>query len=77
MANNTSSNISQIVLKKFLKPWENDLVLCKTVDRQVVSDGDINPSTGDTIWVKRPHSYKSSRTADGDLTSETKASYQA
>ena len=74
MANNTSSNISQIVLKKFLKPWENDLVLCKTVDRQVVSDGDINPSTGDTIWVKRPHSYKSSRTADGDLTSETKSS---
>lgn len=74
MPNNVTSNFSQIVLKKFLKPWENDLVLCNTVDKQIISDGDINPDTGDTLWVKRPHQYNSLRTADGDISGETKNS---
>jgi len=71
MANNLDSNFSQIVLKKFMKGWENDLVLSKTVNTQLVADGDINPNTGDTIWVKRPHQYRSVRTSDGDVTGET------
>ena len=73
MANNLSSNTSQIVLKKFLPEFMSDLVSCKTVDRQIVSDGDLNPSTGDTISVKRPHQYVSNRTSDGDISGGTKS----
>jgi len=68
MPNNLSSNTSQIVLRKFLPGFMSDLVSCKTVNRQIVSDGDLNPRTGSTIEVKRPHQYQVFRTADGDMT---------
>lgn len=61
MANNLDSNVSQIVLKKFLPGFMSDLVLCKTVDRQLLS-GEINSSTGDSVSFKRPHQFRSERT---------------
>jgi hypothetical protein len=73
MANDLSSNTSQIVLKKFLPEFMSDLVTCKTVDRQIVADGDLNPDTGSKISVKRPHQYKANRTSDGDISSSTKS----
>ncbi|HEI8419313.1 P22 phage major capsid protein family protein [Morganella morganii] len=71
MANNLNSNVSQVVLKKFLAGFMSDLVLCKTIDRQLLS-GEINSSTGDSVSFKRPHQFRSERTPDGDITGKTK-----
>lgn len=73
MPNNLDSNVSQIVLKKFLKGFMSDLVLCKTVDRQLLA-GEINSSTGDSVSFKRPHQFRSIRTPEGDITGMTKNS---
>jgi hypothetical protein len=67
MPNDLSSNVSQIILKKFLPGFMSNLVLCKTVDRQLLA-GEINSSTGDSVSFKRPHRYRSTRTATGDIT---------
>lgn len=61
MPNNLDSNVSQIVLKKFLPGFMSDLVLAKTVDRQLLA-GEINSSTGDSVSFKRPHQFSSLRT---------------
>lgn len=72
MANNDlNSNVSQIVLKKFLKGFMSDLVLCKTVDRQLLA-GEINADTGDSVSFKRPHQFKSLRTPGGDISGQQK-----
>ncbi|CAB5591944.1 P22 coat protein - gene protein 5 [Providencia rettgeri] len=71
MANKLDSNVSQIVLKKFLPGFMSDLVLCKTVDRQLLA-GEINSNTGDSVSFKRPHQFKSERTSDGDITGKAK-----
>lgn len=60
MPNNLDSNVSQIVLKKFLPGFMSDLVLAKTVDRQLLA-GEINSSTGDSVSFKRPHQFSSLR----------------
>lgn len=68
MANNLNSNTSTIVLKKFLDGFQCDSVLTKTVDTQLIA-GQINPSTGSTVQLKRPHQFRSKRTPDGDISS--------
>ncbi|NUD47693.1 head protein, partial [Escherichia coli] len=73
MPNNLDSNVSQIVLKKFLKGFMSDLVLAKTVDRQLLA-GEINADTGDSVSFKRPHQFRSIRTPGGDITGQTKNS---
>lgn len=70
MANNLNGNVSQIVLKKFAPMFQNDCVLLKTVDRQLIQ-GEIDPNTGDTVYLKRPHQFASTRTADGDISATT------
>lgn len=69
--NNLDSNVSQIVLKKFLPGFMSDLVLAKTVDRQLLA-GEINSSTGDSVSFKRPHQFASKRTATGDISGQAK-----
>lgn len=69
--NKLDSNVSQIVLKKFLPGFMSDLVLAKTVDRQLLA-GEINSSTGDSVSFKRPHQFSSLRTATGDISGQTK-----
>lgn len=69
--NNLDSNVSQIVLKKFLPGFMSDLVLAKTVDRQLLA-GEINSNTGDSVSFKRPHQFSSLRTATGDISGQTK-----
>lgn len=64
--NNLDKNVSEIVLKKFLPGFMDDLVLSKTVNRQLL-DGSLNPNTGDEVQFKRPHQYRTERTPTGDV----------
>lgn len=69
--NKLDSNVSQIVLKKFLPGFMSDLVLAKTVDRQLLA-GEINSSTGDSVSFKRPHQFSSLRSPTGDISGQKK-----
>lgn len=69
--NKLDSNVSQIVLKKFLPGFMSDLVLAKTVDRQLLA-GEINSNTGDSVSFKRPHQFSSLRTPTGDISGQAK-----
>tara|TARA_R110002153_G_scaffold32121_1_gene97387 strand:+ start:4873 stop:6171 length:1299 start_codon:yes stop_codon:yes gene_type:complete len=71
MANNLDSNITRKVLKKFLPMFSKDCVSAKSVNRSIISDRDFDPSSGDTVDVKRPHQFTAYRNATGDLTSAT------
>jgi len=70
MPNLVNGNVSQIVLKKFVPGFKSTNVLCNAVDRQLIK-GELNPNTGETVFLKRPHQYKAFRSATGDLTSTT------
>ena len=65
--NNMSKNVSQKVLQKFLPAFASDLVLTKTVNRQIIANK-IDNTTGDSIQIKRPHQFKTEESDDGDLT---------
>lgn len=67
MANNTTGNVSQLVLKKFAPGFMSTSVLTNAVDRQVIQ-GEINPNTGGTVRLKRPQQFKAIRTSNGNLT---------
>jgi len=66
MANDLTSNITRKVLRAFIIAIEKQRVLTKTVNTQTFQ-GKFNPSSGDYVDIKRPHQYKSSRTATGDI----------
>ena len=53
MANNFDSNFTRKVMRSFLDKFESERVLTKNVNTQLFN-GQFNPSTGDTIDVKRP-----------------------
>ena len=72
MANSLSSNISTVVIPKFMEAFKANRVILNTVDRQAF-DGKFTPAVGTTLYIKRPHDYNVSSTSDGDLTSETKS----
>ncbi|MEE8209081.1 MAG: P22 phage major capsid protein family protein [Nitrosomonadaceae bacterium] len=72
MANNFDSNFTRKLMRSFLDSFESQRVLTKNVNTQLFQ-GKFNPSTGDTIDVKRPTDYVSVRTPTGDLTAETKS----
>lgn len=72
MANQLDSNITRKLLRKFLPMFDSALVLSKNVNTQIVA-GEFNPSSGDTVDVKRPHDYTSTTDATGDLTAATKS----
>lgn len=69
-SNNLNSNVSQITLKKFAEGFKSTNVLVNAVDRQVIQ-GELNPNTGDSVFLKRPMQYRALRTATGDLTSQS------
>ena len=73
MANNFDSNFSRKLMRSFLDKFECERVLTKNVDTQLFS-GKFSGSTGDTIDIKRPTDYVTSRTATGDVSGETKSS---
>ncbi len=70
MANNFDSNITLKLMKKFVPAFNSLRVLSKSVNTQFLS-GAFNPSTGDTVSLKRPTDYKSTRTSDGDISATT------
>lgn len=72
MANNFESNFTRKLLEAFLDKFETTRVLSKNVDTQMFA-GKFNGSTGDTIDVKRPTDYRTVRTANGDVSGETKS----
>lgn len=71
MPNNLGSNTSDIVLKGFLKGFMASSVLTNTVDTQLI-EGEINPDTGTTVRLKRPHQYRSKRTPSGDISGQNR-----
>lgn len=70
MANNFDSNFSRKIMNSFLDKFQSERVLTKNVDTQLFA-GKFNPSTGQTIDIKRPADYVSVRTPTGDVSSET------
>lgn len=72
MANNFDSNISRKLMRTFLKAFESTRVVTKTVNTQLLS-GVFNPASGTTVDFKRPHDYKTHRTAGGDISGVTKS----
>ncbi len=70
MANNFDSNFTNKLMRVFLEKFETARVLSKNVNTQKL-DGAFNPSTGDTVFFKRPTDYVTFRNATGDLTSHT------
>ena len=69
-ANNLNSNVSSITLKKFAEGFKSTNVLVNAVDRQVIQ-GELNPNTGDSVFLKRPMQYRALRTATGDLNAQS------
>lgn len=71
MANNLSSNFTRKIMPVFLEHFMANRVLTKTVNTQLFA-GAFNPSSGDTVDIKRPHDFRAIQTPDGDLSAETK-----
>ncbi|MEE9459609.1 MAG: P22 phage major capsid protein family protein [Candidatus Bathyarchaeia archaeon] len=69
MANILDKNTSQLVLKKFVKGFMDDRVLLQTVNTQLIKDV-LDPNTGSSVQLKRPHQYKAVRTPTGDMTGQ-------
>ena len=67
MADNFDSNFTRKLMMKVADRYEANRVMSKNVDVQTFK-GAFNPNTGDTIDIKRPTDYKTSRTSTGDLT---------
>lgn len=70
MANELQGNINKKLLKAFTKNFMSDIVVAKTVERQLLV-GDFDPSTGTQVAMKRGVQYTPIRTNDGDLSSAT------
>lgn len=66
MANNFDSNFTRKVMMKVADRFESNRVVSKNVDTQTFK-GAFNPNTGDSIDIKRPTDYKTTRTATGDI----------
>lgn len=70
MANNLVSNTQATLSKKILDRIESTRTISKTVNTQFLSDA-INADTGDTVYIKRPTRFKSTRTSGGDISGTT------
>jgi hypothetical protein len=66
MANNYQSNTNKKLLQSFTKNFMADIVVSKTVERQILV-GDFDNSTGGKVAMKRGVQYTPVRTDDGDL----------
>lgn len=67
VVNEVSNNTTNKIARVFLPEFEKMRVVSKTVDTGTLMP-EFTPQFGDKIRIKRPHQYKSIRTADGDLT---------
>ena len=60
MANNFESNFTRKLMMKVADRFEANRMMSKMVDSQTFK-GAFNPNTGDTIDIKRPTDYKTTR----------------
>lgn len=67
MANNYQSNTNKKLLRSFTKNFMADIVVSRSVERQILV-GDYDNSTGGKVAMKRGVQYTPIRSADGDLT---------
>ena len=72
MANSFASNFTRQLARVFLEKFESSRVMSKNVNTQLLQ-GRFNPASGDTVDFKRPTDYVSVRTAEGDVSGETKS----
>lgn len=70
--NSLDNNTTRQLAKVFLEKFEGSRVLTKTVNTQLLT-GRFNPSSGTTVDFKRPHDYKTDRTAGGDISAVDKS----
>lgn len=70
MANNFESNFTRKLMMKVADAVESNRIVSKNVDTQTFK-GAFNPNTGDTIDIKRPTDYKTTRTSNGDISATT------
>lgn len=70
MANELQGNINKKLLRSFTKNFMADVVVSKSVERQLVVN-DFDPSTGTQVAMKRGVQYTPQRSNDGDLTAAT------
>jgi len=71
MANEFTSNITRKLLRIFLKHFESNRVVTKTINTQLFT-GKFTPASGTTVDIKRPHDYTTIRTPGGDISADTK-----
>ncbi len=71
--NNFDSNFTRKLARSFTTAFENERVISKNVNTQFIQTNSFNPSTGDTIDIKRPTDFVSVRTPDGDVSGETES----
>ncbi len=71
--NNFDSNFTRKLARSFTAAFENERCISKNVNTQFIQTNSFDPSTGDTIDIKRPTDFKSVRTADGDVSGETES----
>ncbi len=76
MANSLTSNVTRKLMRSFLKAFESNRVVTKTVNTQLFS-GKFTPASGTTVDIKRPHDYTTYRSSAGDISSLTKDSITA
>lgn len=70
MANNLASNTMTKVVRGLAKGFEATQVLSKTVNTSMIA-GEVDASTGDTIYLKRFSEANAIETAGGDITAQT------
>ena len=73
MANSLTSNVTRKLMRVFLKHFESNRVITKTVNTQLFS-GKFTPASGTTVDIKRPHDYTVTRSVAGDVSGITKDS---
>jgi hypothetical protein len=71
MANNLSANTTAKVARIFLKAFESNRVLSKTVNTSMLTP-QFTPQFGETVQFKRAHQYRTISTAGGDISAATK-----
>lgn len=67
MANSLTSNVTRKLMRVFLKAFESNRVVTKTVNTQLFQ-GKFTPASGTTVDIKRPHDYTTIRSSGGDIT---------
>ncbi len=75
-ANTLDGNITDKVLRSFLKGFESNRVLTKTINSSLF-EGKFTDAFGDEVRVKRPHQYRAKRTDTGDITGMDKNKIQS